>query len=148
MNKKGTLLLVDDEDMIRDTLSLYLEDCADIILSAPNAIAALEMLNQNEVHCVLCDIQMPKMSGIDLIKVLRENGSDIPFIFFTGHGNEKLMQQALEYGAFDFLDKPQFDGLAQVITNGLRKGLGLDQIDSDEKMISDFQKMLRAQKTV
>lgn len=146
MTTKGTLLLIDDEDLIRETLSSYLEGVADRIILAENAIVALDLLDKNEVHCVLCDIMMPQMSGMELLKTLREQGSAVPFIFYTGHGNHELMQNAIRYGAFDFLHKPQFEGLQQVITNGLRKGLGLDQIDNDEKSVSEFQQLLRTHK--
>ncbi len=142
--KKGNLLIVDDEVMIVDILKMTLKDSADYIYSAYNGLEALEVLEKEAVHCVICDIKMPKMTGVDLIKEIRQRGSEVPFIFYTGHGNEDLMKEAAKYGAFDFLDKPNLQGLVEVIHMGLRKGFERKTEDAKswEEVQTEYAKML------
>jgi DNA-binding NtrC family response regulator len=119
---KGNLLIVDDEPILLDTLKYNLEGFADKIFTALNGIEALEVLNQHEIHCIVCDINMPLMNGVQVLKKMRENKINIPFIFYTGHGNKDLMLEAAKYGALDFLDKPALDGLEEVVMRGLEMG--------------------------
>lgn len=142
---KGNLLLVDDEPFIVKTLKFSLDDLADNIFTAGNGQEALSVITQNEIHCVVCDINMPVMHGVDLIKKLREMKNDVPFIFYTGHGNNELMLEAVKYGAFDFLNKPQLDGIEEVVTNGLAAGLkSLEgSTDKTNEFVSEYQKLLK-----
>jgi YesN/AraC family two-component response regulator len=142
--KKGNLLIVDDEVLIVENLQLTLKESADQIFMAYNGLEALEVWEKEEVHCIICDIKMPKMTGVDLIKEIRARGSDVPFIFYTGHGNELLMKEAAKYGAFDFLDKPNLNGLIDVIVLGLKKGFERKTEDSKnwEEVQTEYAKML------
>ena len=142
--KKGNLLIVDDEAIILKTLKYNLSEYADAIYTAENGIEAIKRLAEYEIHCVICDINMPKMNGVEVIKDIRKNGNDVPFIFYTGHGNHELMMEAAKYGAFDFLDKPNLDGLEEVISRGLKEGFGEKKgIETNEDVLmSDYQKMI------
>lgn len=142
--KKGNLLIVDDEIYIVDNLCILLRSYADKIFPAYNGIEALKVLETEEVHCIVCDINMPKMNGVQLIKEVRKRNIETPFIFYTGHGNVELMREAAKYGAFDFLDKPNFDGLYNVVTLGLQKGFERSKHQSDwDKIESEYIKMLK-----
>lgn len=120
--KKGNLLIVDDEQLILQNLKLNLEDYADTIFTASNGLEALQILETQSVHCVICDINMPKMNGVDVIRNLREKNNQIPFVFYTGHGSHQLKLEAAKYGALDFLNKPDLDGLEEVVIKGLKEG--------------------------
>ena len=109
--EKGNLLIVDDEPIILKRLKFNLEDYATNIYTAENGIEALEQLKIHQVHCVICDINMPKMNGVEVLRTIREQKNEVPFIFYTAHGNDELMMEAVKYGAFDFLDKPTITGL-------------------------------------
>jgi len=141
---KGTLLIVDDEPIILKMLKFNLDELADTILIANNGLEALEVLKENEVHCIICDINMPKMNGVEVIKSLRKDDNNVPFIFYTAHGNQDLMMEAVKYGAFDFLNKPGLEGLEDVVTRGLTEGLGrLNEGEVDEDVfLSDYQKLI------
>jgi DNA-binding NtrC family response regulator len=143
--RKGNLLIVDDEELIVDNLKITLTEHADNIFIAYNGIEALEVLKDQEVHCIICDINMPNMNGVEFIKEVRAKKLDIPFIFYTGHGNLDLMQEAARYGAFDFLDKPNLDGLIDVITLGLKKGFCREGENAQdwEVIKTEFAKMLK-----
>ena len=141
---KGNLLIVDDEPIILERLKFNLEDYADSVFTAANGVEALERLGEHQIHCVICDINMPKMTGVEVIKNIREKGNEVPFIFYTAHGNQDLMMEAVKYGAFDFLNKPNLDGLEDVVSRGLKEGFQRDKKDkaSQDGYISDYQKLL------
>lgn len=142
---KGNLLLVDDEPSIVEILKFRLTDLAENVFTAPDGKEALSVISQNDVHCVVCDINMPVMNGAELIKKLREMKNDVPFIFYTGYGNSALMLEAVKYGAFDFLNKPMLEGIEEVVANGLSVGLnpsaGSADISSDFE--SEYKKLLK-----
>lgn len=141
MSKKGNLLIIDDEDLILKKSKILLEDLADEIYTANNGFLALETLQQNAIHCIVCDINMPGMSGIDVIKEVRKRNIEIPFIFYTGHGSDSLMKEAIKYGAFDFLDKPSLDGLEEVVERGLKTSMKTEFQD-DANFMSEYQKLI------
>lgn len=143
---KGNLLIVDDEPLIVKNLKITLEDYATNVFTALNGLEGLKVLVENEIHCVICDINMPKMNGVELIKAVRESGNDVPFIFYTGHGNMELMKQAALYGAFDFLDKPNLDGLEEIVKLGLKKGFSRKEENAEDwaEVESEFAKMLKS----
>ena len=142
--KKGNLLLVDDEPMILTSLKFNFEEFADNIYTAENGMEALELLNKYEIHCVICDINMPGMTGVEVIKKIRESGNNVPFVFYTAHGSNELMMEAVKYGAFDFLSKPSLDGIEDVITRGLKEGFqrNSSREKSEDSYISEYQKLL------
>ncbi len=141
---KGTLLIVDDEPDIVDRLKLILEDYAETVITATNGIEALKAVKENEIHCIVCDINMPKMNGVEVIKSIRSDGIKTPFVFYTAHGNKDLMLEAVKYGAFDFLNKPNLEGLEDVVSRGLSEGFKQDEVrNSDDQMfISEYRKLL------
>lgn len=141
---KGNLLIVDDEPALVKNLKSNLEDCADDIFTASNGREALEILELNDIHCIICDINMPVMNGVELIKKLRSQDNQVPFIFFTGHGNRELMFEAGKYGAFDFLNKPNFEGLEEIVSKGVELGVTKNAPEFDEaEIISEYQKILQ-----
>src|SRR5687768_7213499 len=105
MDEKN-LLIIDDEELLLENLKILLKKNASNIFLANNATDGLKILNSENIHCVVCDISMPGMTGVELIKKIRTEGNDVPFIFYTAFGNHELMREAAKYGAFDFLTKP------------------------------------------
>lgn len=142
---KGNLLIVDDEEHIVDGIQYLVSEYADKIFTAFNGLEALEVLKKEEVHCIICDINMPKMNGLEVIKKVRENQNDVPFIFYTAHGNQELMIEVVKYGAFDFLSKPNLDGLIDVVKRGLNEGIKKveDRQVDENAYISEYQKLLQ-----
>lgn len=140
MEKKGNLLIVDDEPILLMTLKFNLREFADNIYEAENGLVALEQIKKHEIHCVLCDINMPVMNGIELIKNVRALNLNTPFIFYTGHGYHELMIQASKYDAFEFLSKPDLANLEEAISIGLQKGTG--NPNAEVKFRSEYKKFL------
>lgn len=81
------ILIVDDERVILDNLEELLEEFIDEIIIYNNSYEALEYLSQTPVDCVILDINMPRIDGIEFLKIMRKNNLNLPVIFFTGHAN-------------------------------------------------------------
>ena len=121
--KKGNLLIVDDEILIVKRLKIILADLADEVFTAYDGEEALAVIKANKIDCVICDINMPKMNGMQVIQNLRTFDTRLPFIFYTSHGHHELMLEASRSNAFDFLNKPHIVGLEEVIERGLKQGV-------------------------
>ncbi|MCB1502668.1 MAG: response regulator transcription factor FixJ [Bauldia sp.] len=105
--------IIDDDDALRDSLAFLLSS-ADIPVAAyPSAVEFLEALPGISSGCVVTDIRMPGMSGMELLKHLKETGSPLQVIVMTGHGDVPLAVEAMRLGAVDFLEKP-FDDEAMI----------------------------------
>lgn len=105
---KGNLLLIDDEAELSESMKELFVDEAQEIFIANNGQEALEILEANEIDCVVSDIKMPVMDGLKFMKIARERGHSQPIIFFTGHGTEQLKKEVRDLGAADMLMKPNF----------------------------------------
>jgi two-component system, LuxR family, response regulator FixJ len=98
--------IVDDDEAVRDSLSVLLEARAYAVrgfASAPKFLAAAPSL---PVGCLIVDIRMPEMDGLELQQRLAERGLDFPLIVITGHGEVPLAVRAMKAGAIDFIEKP------------------------------------------
>lgn len=143
---KGNLLLVEDEVALINLLADILSPVADNVFKAHNGLEALDVLENNTIHGIVCDINMPKMNGIELIAKMREIGLQHPIIFYTAHGNDALMREALSYGAFDFLAKPNFDNLEDTVRLALEEGLKdpkLSKTEDSDSAKEELEKMLK-----
>lgn len=103
MNKK--ILIVDDEEGIRESLKLILEDHYDLIL-AENGTTALDILDKNkEIGLMLMDIKMPKVNGLDILKLTKEK-HNVPVVIVTGYRSVETAAEASKLGASGYIVKP------------------------------------------
>jgi two-component system, LuxR family, response regulator FixJ len=102
----STVHVIDDDEALRDSLTFLLRTVRLDVLSYPSAAAFLETLPDANLSCVITDVRMPGMSGIDLLRNLRERKISVPVIVITGHGDIPLAVEAMKIGAIDFLEKP------------------------------------------
>ena len=98
--------IIDDDDAVRDSLTFLLNTAGIKVRSHHSAAAFLDALAGAQLKCVITDVRMPGMSGIDLLRRLRELKIDVPVIVITGHGDVPLAVEAMKIGAADFLEKP------------------------------------------
>lgn len=123
INGRTTLLIVDDDighrEMVMDVFSSHgLE-----IVVAKDGRTALDVMANNEVEAVLCDLMMPELDGLAFLQAVRMKGSEIPIILFTGYGDEKKLLEAMRLGATDFLTKPvELDRLEGLVTRAIEIG--------------------------
>lgn len=101
-----TVLIVDDEEMVRTALEQWLRLSGFATHVATNAGDALAMLDDVHPHVVLTDVRMPGLSGLDLLRTVRERALAAEVILITGHGDVPMAVEAMRSGAFDFLQKP------------------------------------------
>jgi two-component system response regulator FixJ len=108
---KGTVHVIDDDEALRESLAFLLRTARIEVESYASARAFLEALPRSQLSCVITDVRMPGMSGIDLLRRLRELKIEVPVIVITGHGDVPLAVEAMKIGASDFLEKPFDDEL-------------------------------------
>jgi FixJ family two-component response regulator len=106
MNDHQTVFIVDDDEGVRDGLSLLLATVGVSCELYESAQAFLDAYDADKRGCLVLDIRMPRMTGLDLQKKLREMGSVLPVIFITGHGDIPMAVEAMRRGALDFIRKP------------------------------------------
>ena len=118
------ILLIEDEVPIRRVLSKILteENKNYILTEAEDGKSGLIEISKTNFDLVLCDIKMPKMDGIEVLKKVREKYAALPFIMLTGHGNIETAVEAMKYGAYDFIPKPpDLNRLLTSVRNALEK---------------------------
>lgn len=107
MSKPLNILIVDDEKLMRENLALIVSSFDTFrTYQAQNAYEALEILQKYPIDLVLLDVNMPGLSGLDFLKMMRKEGFETPVILMTGYPSLELTVEALRYGATDFLIKP------------------------------------------
>src|SRR6476469_3927594 len=127
-SEKGTVHIIDDDDALRESLAFLLRTARIDVASYSSATAFLEEIPGATLSCVITDVRMPGMSGIDLLKRLRVMKIDVPVIVITGHGDVPLAVEAMKIGAVDFLEKP-FDD--EVLLASVRSAL--NQREQDQR---------------
>jgi len=106
MSDDQTVFIVDDDEGVRDGLSLLLATVGQSCELYECGQEFLDAYDGSKRGCLLLDIRMPRMTGLDLQKKLLEQGSKLPIIFITGHGDIPMAVEAMRRGALDFIRKP------------------------------------------
>lgn len=119
-----TVFIVDDDAAIRDALSQLLETAGFGVECHADGNAFLAALTEDRPGCVLLDIAMPGLSGLEVQAALKARGLAAPVIFLTGHGDIPLAVRAVQAGAVDFLEKPVQGGM---LLERVRRALALDE---------------------
>jgi FixJ family two-component response regulator len=103
---ESTVFIVDDDEDVRRSLERLLKEVGLKVEAYPNAGLFLEACDFNSPGCVLLDIRMPGMSGIELHKRMLNQEATLPIIMITGHGDVTMAVECMKRGAFDFIEKP------------------------------------------
>jgi FixJ family two-component response regulator len=103
---KGTIYVVDDDDGMRRALTLLLSTVGFDTRAYARPSEFLANLKPDASGCLVLDIRMPEMSGLELQQQLNQTGCMLPVIFITGHGDVPMAVQAMKAGAFEFIQKP------------------------------------------
>lgn len=102
--------IIDDDEAMRDSLVFLLDTAGFSVDASPSAADFLKTVPNPRLGCIVTDIRMPDMTGLELIRVLRADGHDYPVIVITGHGDVPLAVEAMKAGVIDFIEKPFDDG--------------------------------------
>ncbi len=148
-----TILIIDDDPLIRRILSTKINSLGYNVLLAENGEKALKILKENKVDLVLCDIFMPKVSGFEVLKYIKENyPDDLLVIIMTAYANIETAVKAMEIGAFDYLIKPfTMDEIPYLLNrtftfqNLLRNSLSSE---NREKELPDFPEIIGISKYI
>ena len=109
MSNRPLVAIIDDDASVRATTDSLVRSLGYVVHTFASAEEFLRADRRNDFGCVIADVQMPGMSGVELQDHLRAQGYLVPFIFFTAFPDEKTRRQALAAGAICYLTKP-FDG--------------------------------------
>ena len=101
-----TIFVVDDDEGVRNSLRFLLKSVGLTTRALASAKEFLDTYQPTQPGCLVLDVRMPGMSGLDLQEQLNLRGATIPVIFITGHGDVPMAVEAMQHGAFDFLQKP------------------------------------------
>ena len=123
------VFLIDDDQDVRDALSLLLRTCGFAVDTFPSALAFVERPDREVAGCIVVDVRMPGLSGLQLLERLAAEGDRLPVVVVTGHGDVVACRRAFRGGAVDFLTKPVDEqALIEAVEAGLdRLEAGLDQ---------------------
>ncbi|GCD77672.1 hypothetical protein JCM31826_11540 [Thermaurantimonas aggregans] len=103
---KAKILVVDDDHLIRQAISFKLEKEGYTVKVANDGESALSMIENEKFDIIISDIMMPYISGFELLKILKEKGSEAPILMLTALNSENAVVKAFDLGADDYLTKP------------------------------------------
>ncbi len=145
MQSDKVVHVIDDDEAMRKSLAFMLRAAKLEVQTYASATEFLEHLPQAKSGCVVTDVRMPGISGIDLLKRLRELKVAMPVIVITGHGDVPLAVQAMKEGAIDFLEKP-FEEEAMLAA--VRSAFDVQAMDADrQRAVAEIQEKLASLST-
>ncbi|MCC7039772.1 MAG: response regulator transcription factor [Burkholderiales bacterium] len=106
-----TVLVVDDDEAVRDSLAMVLRAAGRCVETFASAEEFIERGGATRAGCLVLDVRMPGMSGLELQDYLAQRNAPLPIVFLTGHGDIPMAVRAVRRGAWEFLQKPVDDGL-------------------------------------
>jgi two-component system, LuxR family, response regulator FixJ len=137
MQSDGLVHVIDDDEAVRDSLAFLLRSARIKVKTYESAAAFLSVHPPIEIGCVITDVRMPEISGIDLLQRLRERGIGVPVIVITGHGDVPLAVEAMKLGAADFFEKPfDDDALVAAVRSALSQLEGSSKRDAQQADIN------------
>ena len=126
MQPEPIIYVIDDDDAVRQSLEFLLKTAGMTVRGFEHAKAFLDILPRVEHGCVITDVRMPGMSGIDLLRSLKDTNPELPVIVITGHGDISLAVEAMKIAAIDFLEKPfDDDQLIAAVRAALNRDAGV-----------------------
>lgn len=105
----STILVVDDKEMLRDSVGATLQRAGMTVITASDGSGALEIIARRRPDCVVTDLKMPGMTGLELLEQAKQIDDALPFVVMTAYGAVETAVQAIKLGAFDYITKP-FEG--------------------------------------
>jgi two-component system, LuxR family, response regulator FixJ len=130
--------VIDDDDAARDSLSFLLRTAKLDVRTYESAPAFLAAIKTLSLGCIITDVRMPEMTGIELLRRLRESGNDVPVIVITGHGDIPLAVEAMKFGAVDFFEKPYDDeSMVAAVRSALNRHEGVAQKQAQRSILDE-----------
>lgn len=130
-----TILLADDDENVRRVLEFQLKEAGYTVLAARDGAEALEIFAENDPDCVISDLRMPKLSGLELLEKIKATNEEIPFIVITAFGEVETAVAAMKSGAFDYINKP-FNRDEILLT--LERALNFSQTKNENRQLREL----------
>ena len=133
-NKPEIVYVVDDDEAVRDSLTWLLESNGYVVKCLPSAERFLQSLsgdNKDNVACLILDVRMPGMSGLELQERLMAEGIPMPISFITGHGDVSMAVSTMKKGAVDFIEKPFKESELKVLVEKMLARARVDYAKAD-----------------
>ncbi len=142
MQPDPVIYVIDDDDAVRQSLEFLLKTAGIAVRGFESAKAFLEVMPQIRSGCIITDVRMPEITGIELLQRVKAVNPDLPVIVITGHGDISLAVEAMKIGAVDFLEKPFDDDL---LLAAVRSALNKDaDIGKRKAALASIQEKLAA----
>jgi two-component system, LuxR family, response regulator FixJ len=141
---QATIFVVDDDNAVRESLGFVLETNGYRVASYAGGKAFLEALPPHASGCVLVDVLMPEMGGLEVQQELQRRQVQLPVIVITGHGDVPLAVRAMKAGAVDFVEKPYAE---DVLLAAVERALQLERASSGERAAANAVRERAAQLT-
>jgi two-component system response regulator FixJ len=122
--------VIDDDEAMRESLSFLLDTAGFAARTYESAVAFLDQAHDLAPGCIVTDVRMPEMNGLELVRRLKERGVGLPVIVITGHGDVPLAVEAMKAGVIDFLEKP-FDD--EALLQAVRSAVDAQARDSQQQ---------------
>lgn len=142
MEKQTTVFIVDDDEAVRDSLSFLMQSVGLQTELFDSADAFLRRPPSGRLGCLVLDIRMPGMSGLELQGLLAEHKIYLPVIFISGHADVPMAVRALKAGAFDFVEKPFND---QLLLDSVQRAIETDRRQHEnEEQLAEWRERLES----
>jgi two-component system response regulator FixJ len=150
MSEPGPICVVDDDSAVRDALKILLRMSGYRVEVFESALAFLKDADIPSAACLIADIRMPDMDGLELQQTLVRRGVELPVIIMTGHGDVPLAVKAMKAGAIDFLEKPfeEANLLASIKTALAKRAIGHAKSEEGEKVRARLTELTPREKEV
>ncbi|WP_374470028.1 response regulator FixJ [Phenylobacterium sp.] len=126
--------VIDDDEAMRESLGFLLDTAGFAARTYESAVAFLEHAHDLAPGCIVTDVRMPEMNGLELVRRLKERGVALPVIVITGHGDVPLAVEAMKAGVIDFLEKPFDDeALLQAVRSAVDAQEREDQQQAEKR---------------
>src|SRR5712692_1845343 len=130
MPDNGKVYVIDDDEAMRDSLNFLLDSADFKVTLFETALSFLEALPGLDFGCVVSDVRMPGLDGIELLKRMKACNSTFPIVIMTGHGDVPLAVEAMKLGAVDFLEKP-FD--EEVLLSSIKSAFERRRVSEEQE---------------
>jgi two-component system response regulator FixJ len=127
MTTGSVVHVIDDDDAARESLRFLLESAHLTVRAYPSAKEFLEALPDVEDGCIVTDVKMPDIDGLELIRHVKSHKTNLPVIAITGHGDVALAVDVMRAGAVNFIEKPYED---EVMLGAVRSALSVRAVDA------------------
>jgi DNA-binding NtrC family response regulator len=132
--RRSHVLIVDDEELYRRALERILARCGYTVSTARDGAEAMAIVSAEPLDLVLCDVRMPGISGLELVRQIHEVDADLPCIVMTGYDSVEHSVEALRAGAFWYLNKP-FEGSLDVVRRLVEQAIEHRRLRSENRML-------------